>query len=149
MTNFHYPLDAVIKRNEWEIDALKGEMATLNQAMHARMAELQSLQDAVRAAEQEIQGICRQHTIIRRDHKAIVETYLGDRRRQTDLKQQEIARAQALIDQVFLQLRSKQQVQRSIKNHRELKQQAFLAEQARRDSLEADALWLAKLAAAH
>ena len=145
MKNFRYPMDPILKQYEWEIDALKAELMTLNQAVNGRVAEMQKLTESVRAAEQEIQEICRENAIIARDRKAIVEIYLRDQRVRVEQKQQEIDQARALADAVFEQLNKKKQSQRGIEKHRERKKKDFDVEAIRRDALEADELWLAKL----
>lgn len=149
MKRFWYPMEPILRQHEWEIDALKAELMTLNQALAARQAELQRLIDCVRMAELEISHICRENAIIARDRQAIVEIYLRDQRTRVLEKQQEIDQASALADAVFVQLKKKKQSQRGIEKHRERKKKDFDAEAIRREALEADELWLAKLAAAH
>jgi flagellar biosynthesis chaperone FliJ len=147
MKRFRYPLDPILKQYEWEIDTLKGELATLNQALNSRTVEWTRLNDTVRAAEQELLNMFRESAIIARDRKAIVEIYLQDQRRRADEEQQEITRLRGMIDGVFLQLGKKKQAQRGIEKHRERKKKDFDAEWVRQDALSADELWLAKLAA--
>lgn len=146
MKRFRYPLDPMLKQYEWEIDALKAELTTLNQALNTQLIGLQQLDESVRAAEQEILNICRENTIIARDRKAIVELYLRDQRQRADEKQQEVAQTRALVDQVFQQLSKKKQSHRGFEKHRERKRQDFEAEGMRLTALEADELWLAKIA---
>lgn len=149
MKRFCYPMEPILRQHEWEIDALKAELMTLNQALAARQAELQRLIECVRMAELEISHICRDNAIIARDRKAIVEIYLREQRTRALEKQQEIDQASALADAVFGQLKKKKQSQRGIEKHRERKKKDFDAAAMRREALEADDLWLAKLAAAN
>jgi len=148
MKNFRYPMDPILKQYEWEIDALKAELMTLNQALSGRMTEMQALTERVNSAEQEIMNICRENTIIERGRKTIVEVYLRDQRGRAVEKQQEIDQARALAERVFVQLNKKKQSQRGIEKHRERKKKDFDAEAIRLESLEADELWLAKLVSA-
>lgn len=145
MKNFRYPMDPILKQYEWEIDALKAELMTLNQVVNGRVAEMQKLVECVQAAEQEIQDICRENAIIARDRKSIVEIYLRDQRVRVVEKQQQLDEARELAEAVFVQLNKKKQSQRGIEKHRERKKKDFDAETIRRDALEADELWLAKL----
>lgn len=147
MGRFRYPLDAILKQYDWEIDALKTELMTLNQALNAKHAELQTVLHAVQDAERQILDMCRQDAIIALDRKSLVETYLRDRRLRMQTQQQEIDQTQALADSVFQQLSRKRQAQRAIEKHRERKKNEFDADGVRRDALEADELWLTKLGA--
>lgn len=148
MKNFRYPMDPILKQYEWEIDALKAELMTLNQALSGRMTEMQALTERVNSAEQEIMNICRENTIIERDRKTIVEVYLRDQRVRAEDKQREIDQARALAERVFVQLNKKKQSQRGMEKHRERKKKDFDAEAIRLEALEADELWLAKLVSA-
>jgi flagellar biosynthesis chaperone FliJ len=148
MKRFRYSLDPVIKQYEWEIDALKLELTTLNQALDAKLAELQQLKDAVRAAEQSLLEMCQENAVIALDRKALIELYLRDQLRLTEEKEQEIVQARSLVDTAFLQLTKKKQSQRGIEKHRERKRKDFDAEGMRQESLEADELWLSKIVAA-
>jgi|GEM_PF-5860125 len=148
MKNFRYPMDPILKQYEWEIDTLKAELMTLNQALNGRLTEMQALTQCVHAAEQEILDICRENVIIERGRKTIVEIYLRDQRVRVVEKQHEINQARALAERVFIQLSKKKQAQRAIEKHRERKKKEFDAEAIRREALEADELWLAKLVSA-
>ncbi len=145
MKSFRYPMDPILKQYDWEINALKTELTTLNQALNNRMTEMQALTERVKTAEQEIMSLCRENMIIERGRKTIVEVYLRDQRVRAGEKQQEIDQARTLAESVFAQLNKKKQSQRSIEKHRERKKTDFDAEAIRVEALEADELWLAKL----
>jgi flagellar biosynthesis chaperone FliJ len=146
MKNFSYAMDPILKQHEWEIDALKAELMTLNLALRERESEMQKLTGIVHSAEQEILSICRENVIIERDRKIILEIYLRDQRVRVEEKKLELDQARELAERVFSQLRKKKQSQRGIEKHRERKKKDFDAEAIRREALEADDLWLAKLA---
>lgn len=146
MKRFHYPLDAMLRHIEWEIEALKSELATLNQVLAAQVKELEQLGDAVRAVEREILDICKENAIIDRDRKTIAELYLRDRQLRADEKLQEVEQTRALVDQVYQQLSKKKQSHRALEKHRERKKRDFDAEGMRLAALEADELWLARIA---
>jgi flagellar biosynthesis chaperone FliJ len=148
MKMFRYPMDPILTRHEWEIDALKLELLTLNQALDAHLAAMQALAAGIAAAEQEIIGICRDHALIARGRKEIAELYLRDQRLRAAEKQREIEQARALADHVFAQLNKKRQSQRVIEKHRERKKTEFDRQALRLEALENDELWLARLAAA-
>lgn len=147
MKAFRYPLDPVLRQHEWEIAALKLELATLNQALALHEAALAGLEASIGAAEQEIVAICGENAIIARGRKEIVELYLRDLRVRADQKREETERVGALAAGVLAQLSRARQAQRVIEKHRARKQKEFEAGVLRQEALENDALWLARMAA--
>lgn len=145
MKRFHYQLDAIIKQADWEIDALKLELMTLNQTLNARNAELRQLNGVILDAKRQIMETCKENTFIALDRKRLLELYLRDRRVQQQEKEKEVEHTKKLTDGVFLQLCKKKQFQRSVEKHRERKKKDFESEVFRKELLEADELWLAKL----
>lgn len=147
MARFKYPLDSILKQYAWEVDALRVELMTLNQALHAKSIELQEVVSIVRDTEQQILELCRENAIIALDRKAMAELYLRHQRQLMHERQTEFDQAQKLANGVFDQLRKKRQSQRAIEKHRERTKLEFDAEGMRRESLDADDLWLAKIGA--
>ncbi len=147
MKKFNYPLDPILKQHEWEVDTLKTELMTLNQAVNAKQDKVDKLMSTVRDAQRDVLNICRENAIIDLSRKALIEIYLREQCTQVKVAQEEMEQVKQLADRAFLQLQKKRQSQKGIEKHRDRKKKDFDSVVMRNESLEADELWLAKLSA--
>ncbi len=146
MTNsnkpFQYPLEPIIKKNNWDINALKIEAAQAKQVVENHIAEADKLRAEIEKVEHEMRADHRHNYSISREKYEVAKTFLDHRYVLLTAKQKEQEQAERVHEQIVAQLRSLKQSTKGLENHKRGKKKIHQMQQERAAIAAADDAWL-------
>lgn len=139
---FRYRLSALLKRTEWERDALAQEGLRAQRVLDARRKGHETVLAVIAQVEGELRALYASPDGIVLDRCRILEAFLKDQRGVELIRREEVKLAQSLCNQVATQLEAKRGSVKVLEKHSERSERAHDAAGRRSAQNAADDAWL-------
>lgn len=139
---FRYRLSALLKRTEWERDALTYEGIRAQRVLDVRRKVHETVLDVIVQVESELRALYASPDGIILERCRILEAFLKDQRAVELVRREEVKLAQALCNQVATQLEAKRSSVKVLEKHSERSERAHDSAARRSAQNAADDSWL-------
>jgi len=141
---FRYRLAPLLRRDDWECDALGVEVLRARRALEQAEAMRQAGRERVAAAEAQMRDLHREDQPIALDVRRLLQLHLRHEYAALALREQETAQAELVHEQARARLETKRLAVKTLEKHRDRQFADHATEQARREQRQADELWLTR-----
>jgi hypothetical protein len=141
-TGLRHPLDALLKKRQWERDALAMEAVLARRIWEERNGAHQAVLDLIAGAESQLRQLYQAPAGIALDRRHILEMFLKHQHEVAHERQQAATSAHTLYAQVMVQLDGSRVAVKVLEKHGERTMQAHDQGERRREQRVADDMWL-------